>query len=113
MHPDTDVCRPTDEEVLAVSRGKLIKPRTKRSIATKRKKRRRHRQAQAPPDNPDAYTIGEFCRRHMISRPTYNRWRSQGLGPREIKFAQKVLITKEAAADWRREREAASQIAAE
>ncbi len=110
MHSDTDVRRPADQEVQAIARGKLIKTRIARSISTKRKKRRR-RQAQAPPDDPDAYTIGEFCRRHMLSRPTYNRLRSQGLGPREIKLAQKVLITKEAAADWRIEREAATAAA--
>ena len=111
MHPDPDVRRPSDQEVQAISRGKLIRARTTRSIATKRKKHRRRRQAHAPPDDPDAYTIGEFCRRHMLSRPTYNRLRLQGLGPREIKFAQKVLITKEAASDWRREREAATAAA--
>jgi predicted DNA-binding transcriptional regulator AlpA len=58
------------------------------------------------PDNFDAFTIEEFCRRHMISRPTYNRLRVSGRGPREIKLDQKVLITREAAADWRQEREA-------
>ena len=55
MHPDTDVCRPTDQEVRAISRGKLIKPRTKRKrsgksagVAPSRCGRRRRR--------PDAYT---------------------------------------------------------
>jgi hypothetical protein len=83
------------------------KPRPVRAARKKKRKRRQH-QARAPPDDPDAYTIDEFCRRHMISRPTYNRLRASGRGPREIKLDQKVLITKEAAADWRREREAAS-----
>jgi hypothetical protein len=111
MQSDTEVCRrPIDQEVRAISRGKLVKARTTRSIPSKRKKRRR-RQARAPPDNPDAYSIGEFCWRHSISRPTYNRLRASGRGPREIKLDQRVLITKEAAADWRHEREAATAAA--
>lgn len=113
MQTDTDACRPADQEVQAIARGKLIKARTTRRIPTKRKKQRRRRaRARAlPPDDPDAFTIAEFCRRHMLSRPTYNRLRASGRGPREIKLDQKVLITKEAAADWRREREAATAAA--
>jgi hypothetical protein len=42
----------------------------------------------------------------MISRATYNRLRSEGRGPREIKLASKVLITKEAAVAWRQRMEA-------
>ena len=55
--------------------------------------------------DPDALTIDEFCRRHGLSRPFYYKIKAQGLGPREIKLNSKVLITREAASDWRRERE--------
>jgi hypothetical protein len=113
MHPDTDVRRPADQEVRAIARGKLIKTRTKQKKQQRKKRTRRSAPMWAALDDPDAYSIDEFCRRHMISRPTYIRLRTNGKGPREIKFDQKVLITKEAAADWRREREAASAVAAE
>ena len=112
MHPDTDTCRPTVQEVRAISRGKLIKPRTKQKKRRQKKRKRRSAPMWAALDDPDAYSIDEFCRRHMISRPTYIRLRTNGKGPREIKFDQKVLITKEAAADWRRAREADTASAA-
>jgi hypothetical protein len=53
----------------------------------------------------DAYSIGEFCRRHNISHGTYYNLKNRGLGPREARAMSRVIITKEAAADWRRERE--------
>jgi hypothetical protein len=56
-------------------------------------------------ENQDAYSIDEFCRRHGISHGTYYNLRTLGLGPREARAMTRVLITKEAAADWRRERE--------
>jgi hypothetical protein len=51
----------------------------------------------------DAYSIPEFCRRHNISTGTYYNLRNLGRGPREARAMNRVLITKEAAADWRRE----------
>jgi hypothetical protein len=53
----------------------------------------------------DAYSIDEFCRRHNISHGTYYNLKNRGLGPREARAMSRVIITKEAAADWRRERE--------
>jgi hypothetical protein len=59
-----------------------------------------------------AFTVAEFCAAHRMSRSSlYNFWRS-GTGPRYMRNGKKVLITIEAAADWRREREAASAQAA-
>jgi hypothetical protein len=55
----------------------------------------------------DAYTIDEFCRRNSISHGTYYNLKNLGLGPREARAMKRVLITKEAAADWRRARETA------
>jgi hypothetical protein len=115
---DTDVCRPIDQDIAAISRGKRIKKRA-RAIRTQKKKNRKRKRVSAKAwagvTDPDAYTIREFCKRHMLSRPTYNRLRADGRGPRVIKLDQKVLITKEAAADWRAEHEArtAAQAAAE
>jgi hypothetical protein len=49
----------------------------------------------------DAYTIMEFCRRHSISRGGYYNLRAAGEGPKEKKVMSRVLISREAAAEWR------------
>jgi hypothetical protein len=58
----------------------------------------------------DAYSIEEFCRRHSISVPFYYKLRDKNPPetPREFELGARVLISREAAADWRREREAAT-----
>jgi hypothetical protein len=56
-------------------------------------------------EDRDAYSIAEFCRRHNLSHGTYYNLKNRGLGPREARAMSRVIITKEAAADWRRERE--------
>jgi hypothetical protein len=60
-------------------------------------------------DEVDAYPIPEFCRRHGISQSFYFLLQRQGLGPRTMKVGARVVISKEAAADWRRAREAAGE----
>jgi hypothetical protein len=49
----------------------------------------------------DAYSIEEFCRRHSISRATYYNLKQAGKGPIEGHALGRVLITKEAALEWR------------
>ena len=59
-----------------------------------------------------AFAISEFCEAHRISRSKlYQLW-AAGVGPRFMKVGVKVLISVEAAADWRREREQAAAEAA-
>ena len=53
----------------------------------------------------DAYSIPEHCRRHGISVSFYFKEKAAGRGPREMHIGTRVLISKEAAAEWRRERE--------
>ena len=54
------------------------------------------------------FTVEEFCEAHRISRSMlYQLW-GEGIGPRRMAVGAKVLISIEAAADWRLEREAAS-----
>ena len=53
-----------------------------------------------------SYNIREFCAAHRISESMYYKLREKGLGPREARALTKVIITQEAAADWRRQREA-------
>jgi hypothetical protein len=53
----------------------------------------------------DAFSVDEFCRRHGISRAyLYLMWR-RGDGPRFMQVGARRLISKEAAADWRRSME--------
>jgi hypothetical protein len=53
-----------------------------------------------------AFTVNEFCRAHRISRAwLYTEWKA-GRGPRFMRAGVKRIITIEAAADWRRDREA-------
>ncbi len=53
----------------------------------------------------DAHGIREFITRNSISRShLYKLW-EQGLGPRFMRVGRKVLISKEAADDWRKEME--------
>jgi hypothetical protein len=56
----------------------------------------------------DSYSIEEFCRRHSISVAMYYKLRQQKVTPREMRLGVRVLISREAAARWRSEREAAS-----
>jgi hypothetical protein len=55
----------------------------------------------------DAFSIAEFCQRHGISIAMYYKMRAQDPKsvPREIHVGTRRLISKEAAADWRAERE--------
>lgn len=56
----------------------------------------------------DAYSVDEFCARHRISRQLFYRLKPMGLMPVTIKLGTRVLISREAAAAWRRARETAA-----
>jgi hypothetical protein len=62
-----------------------------------------------PPIAPMAYSIRQFCQAHNISVDTYFRIQRDGRGPVTMKVGGRTLISIEAAAGWRREREKASQ----
>jgi hypothetical protein len=53
-----------------------------------------------------AFTIAEFCAVHRLSRSVLYKMWAAGKGPRIMRAGSKVLISIEAAGDWRREREA-------
>ena len=55
----------------------------------------------------DAYSVDEFCARHRISPQLFYKNRKQM--PRTFNVGTRVLISKEAAAAWRREREQAAE----
>ena len=60
----------------------------------------------SPPLDPATYTVPGFCREHHISRSYLYRLWNEGRGPRRTKVGRRTLISGEAAADWRRGREA-------
>jgi hypothetical protein len=60
-------------------------------------------------DDADAYSIDEFCARHRISVQLFYKNRKHM--PRTFNVGVRVLISREAAAAWRRERETAAQAA--
>jgi hypothetical protein len=57
----------------------------------------------------DAYTIAQFCARHGISRATYYVLKKRRLQPDETHVLDRIIITRESAAAWRRKRTAASR----
>ena len=59
-------------------------------------------------DHADALTIDEWCRRHSLSKGTYYNLAKRGEAPRSMKVGARRLISHEASAEWRREREAQS-----
>ncbi len=61
--------------------------------------------------NAEAYSIPEFCEAHRISESMYYKIRGLGLGPKETRALTKIIITKESAADWRRDRTTATEAA--
>jgi hypothetical protein len=60
-------------------------------------------------DDADAFSIGEFCRRHGISVQAFYKYKDQM--PAMFRVGSRVLISREAASAWRREREQAAQAA--
>jgi predicted DNA-binding transcriptional regulator AlpA len=57
----------------------------------------------------DAYNINEFCQRHGLSRSAFYNAINVGEGPRLMRVGSRVMISREAAEEWRREREEASK----
>lgn len=55
---------------------------------------------------PSAYSIAEFCADNRISRTHLHNLNKAGRGPRVMRVGRRVIISAEAAADWRREFEA-------
>jgi hypothetical protein len=53
-----------------------------------------------------AHTRLTFCENNGISESHYHTLKRQGKGPREIELGDRIIITPQAEADWRAEREA-------
>jgi transposase-like protein len=52
----------------------------------------------------DAYSVSDFCRRHGISPQLFYKYKSDM--PATLRIGTRVLISKESAEAWRRERSA-------
>jgi hypothetical protein len=59
-------------------------------------------------DEADLYTIEEFCRRHRMSKQAFYRRLNEM--PTTFTIGARRYITREAAARWRREREAQATV---
>jgi hypothetical protein len=66
---------------------------------------------QPPPAFATAFTIAEFCTAHRISQTTYFDLKLRGLGPSEMELGRRRVISFEAAARWRKAREAVAEAA--
>ena len=53
-----------------------------------------------------AATVAQFCADHSISRTHFYQLIKDGKGPRLMRLGRRVLVSDEAAADWRRDMEA-------
>jgi excisionase family DNA binding protein len=54
----------------------------------------------------DAFSVNDFCKRHNICRATFYNLLKAGRGPAVMKVGSRVLISSEAAEQWRRRMEA-------
>jgi hypothetical protein len=64
--------------------------------------------ARPPPSPRAAFTVPEFYAAHRISVARYYEIKKEGWGPAEMIIGRRRIISFEAAARWRAEREAAS-----
>ena len=108
---DVSPNRPTDPAVEAAARGRVVRKRDRRGKVQKTHDRP---QARAPPAplgaEIRAYSIPEFCCVHGgMSQAFFHALVAKGKGPRLMKVGARTFITVEAAAEWRRAQEAATE----
>ena len=56
-----------------------------------------------------AFSVAEFCAMHHVSRTHFYMLTKTGKGPRLMRVGRRFLISAEAAADWRKAMEVATQ----
>ena len=57
----------------------------------------------------EAFSISQFCEAHGFSRALFCKLIKEGTGPRIAKVGRRTIITKEAAAAWRKQIENATE----
>jgi hypothetical protein len=101
------------DEAAASGPGRLRPEVTARKIGVKAATPNANR-ARGPPAtdaDADAFSIAEFCRRHGISPQLFYKFKHEM--PVTFRVGTRVLISREAAAAWRRERETAARTTVE
>ena len=106
--------RPPDPVVEARARGQFVADAHAENEHRRRRRRRRRQQARGPPeqdedDHDGAFSIRAFCKRHSISESFFYKLRSLGLGPAIMRVGGRTLISREAAAAWRKQHTAISK----
>lgn len=82
-----------------------------RAPPAKRPVRTKATQAERFDVPPACFTISSFCTAHDLSEAMFHKLRSQGRAPRLLRVGTRVLITFEAAAEWRAKMEQATAAA--
>jgi hypothetical protein len=78
----------------------------RRGSAESRKRRKKFIERSRRRRPGGVHNIPSFCLNNDISESTYFSLKRQGRGPREIELDGRIIITEQAEADWRAEREA-------
>ena len=94
--------RPADPAIVAAAAGKFT-PSPHQSTGIP-KPTHELPMPRGPPPRA-AFTVPEFCEAHRISQAKYYQMKKEGWGPVEMAVGRRRLISFEAAAEWRRERE--------
>ncbi|MGH6968345.1 MAG: hypothetical protein ACREEL_00050 [Stellaceae bacterium] len=53
-------------------------------------------------EHKSAFSRAEFCARNSICIATLNNWLRDGYGPRVMRIGGRVMVSREAEADWKR-----------
>jgi hypothetical protein len=101
MSNRTKLQRPTDEAVIDRERGAFAGDVAQRILKSLKGSTG---QTRGPPVDADAFSIGDFCKRHGISRQHFYKFKKEM--PQTFQVGTRVLISKEAAAKWRAKMEA-------
>jgi hypothetical protein len=108
-----DTTRSKKNEAAKVKSMTRPKPREAKQPKRRDQRKQKHKIKGDGDEGPAVplavFTIPMFCATHDLSESFYFKLKSRGLGPREMRVGTgkkgRVLISLEAAADWRRARE--------
>jgi hypothetical protein len=100
--------RPLDPIVEAAAKGRFVGAKSRR---LKSRKRRHHNRIRGPPPSDAlAFSIPQFCLAFAgMSEALYYKIAAAGQGPKTFKVGNRTMISVEAAAAWRAEREAEAE----
>jgi hypothetical protein len=114
-HEERCPAHPRDPAAVAAEAGRVVRP-SRRLQQPAEPHDRAHRARGPPPESftmlaglpRGAYTIREFCVSHGFSEAMYFKLKQRQLTPDEMSVGHRRLISVEAAARWRRQRERAA-----